>query len=168
MWQTWFFFLGGWEKLDAPSHTQNRENTPKSKEWTVTCQDQWNNPPQCASNTWHKLLPGPTGWMDPESYEVEPYKSDPRASRQCIVMLEPQWTQQRPKPRGWACDKWTHWLSNRMEEYRRWNKNLATESQNKCAMRNVTARAVYHSCRRKSSGSGGEGHTFEDRTNDRA
>ena len=42
------------------------------------------------------------------------------------------------------------------------------QSQNKCAMRNVTARAVYHSCHQKSSGSGGEGHTFEDRANDRA
>ena len=53
-----------------------------------------------------------------------------------------------------------------MEEYRRRNKNLATESQNKCAMRNAPAHADNHSCRQKSSGSGGEGHTLEDRAND--
>ena len=55
-----------------------------------------------------------------------------------------------------------------MEEYGRRNKNPATESQNKPETRNATTRADNHSCLRRSSGSGGEGHTSEGRTNDRA
>ena len=35
-------------------------------------------------------------------------------------------------------------------------------------MRNAAARADNHSCRQKSSGSGKEGHSLEDRANDRA
>ena len=55
-----------------------------------------------------------------------------------------------------------------MEEYGRRNKNPATGSQNKPETRNATTRVDNHSCRRRSSGSGGEGHTSEDHTNDRA
>ena len=55
-----------------------------------------------------------------------------------------------------------------MEEYERRIKNPATGRQNKPETRNATTLVDNHSCRRRLSGSGGEGHTSEDRTNDRA